>query len=84
MSKLYTNKRQLKTLIRKYKKLCDQKEQQILKDKHVQDAIQFIQYMTTKQSIVLNLCNDVISSKGRGQLKKELRQFATRIKANIS
>jgi len=84
MPKLYTNKRQLKTLIRKYNKLCNTKEQELLKDKHIQESIQFIQYMTTKQSIVIKLCDEVISSKGRGQLKKELRQFATRIKANIS
>ena len=84
MSKIYNNKRQLKTLIRKYKKLCDKKEQEILKDKHIQESLEFIKVMIIKQGIVINLCDEIISQKGRGQMKTELRQFATRIKANIS
>lgn len=78
--KLYTNKRQLKTLIRKYKKLIDKEEQNILKDKKVNEAITTLLLINSKQGTIIDLCNQVISNP---KSSKELKQFATRVKHNI-
>lgn len=78
--KLYNNKRQLKTLIRKYKKLNDKKEIDIMKDKQIQESIQMLIAINAKQTNVIKLCDEIISSRTRNI---ELKQFATRIKHNI-
>ena len=81
-NKLYTNKRQLKTLIRKYKKLCDKKENiNKPKDKNIDDFIAQMLLINSKQSNIIALCNEVLNRKGK--VNVELKQFALRVKNNI-
>lgn len=82
---LYTNKRQLKTLIRKYDKLIKAAENPTTPSADMDKAVAMLAQQQRTISVVTGICNAALQTNtGSRNGNRELRQLATTILINLT